>query len=462
VLDTLMLSRIQFGFVISFHILFPAFTIGLSWWLLFLEAVWLRERTDLWRDLYFFWMKIFAVSFGLGVVSGIVMSFQFGTNWPAFSMATGSVLGPLLNYEVLTAFFLEATFLGVMLFGWRRVGHGMHFVATAMVATGTLLSSFWIISANSWMQTPAGFGVENGVYYPTSWWAIVFNPSFPYRLVHMLLAAFLTTALVIGGVSATYLLRNRFVTPARKMLKLALAFVAIVIPVQILAGDLSGLQLARTQPAKLAAIEALWESGRGVPLTLFAIPDAQAETNRHAVEVPRLGSLILTHSVDGEVAGLEEFAPRDRPPVAGPFFGFRIMVGLGLLILLLSVTGVVLWRGDRLFRHRWYLRCWQIMTPAGFAALLTGWYVAEIGRQPWIVYGLMRTEHAVSRIGAGSVASSLAVYGIVYSVIFGFGTWYLLKMLRQGPLRAPPRAAGPLQTPSRPLSAAQEPEEIQR
>lgn len=399
--DALLLSRIQFGFVISFHILFPAFTIGLSWWLVFLEGVWLRQRSDLWRDLYFFWMKIFAVSFGLGVVSGIVMSFQFGTNWAQYSTAAGSVVGPLLNYEVLTAFFLEATFLGVMLFGWRRVGHGMHFVATLMVATGTLLSSFWIISANSWMQTPAGYRIEDGVFLPVDWWAIVFNPSFPYRLVHMVLAAFLTTALVVGGVSAAYLLRDRFVAPARRMLKLALAFVAVVIPIQIVVGDLSGLQLAKTQPAKLAAIEALWETGRGVPLTLFAIPDAEAETNRYAVEVPRLGSLILTHAWDGRVVGLKEFAPGERPPVAPPFFGFRVMVGLGLLMLLLAAAGLLLWRGGRMFRTRWYLQFWRLMTPSGFIALLAGWYVAEIGRQPWVVYGLMRTEDAVSAIHAG-------------------------------------------------------------
>lgn len=455
-LDTLLLSRIQFGFVISFHILFPAFTIGLAWWLLFLEAVWLKQRTDLWRDLYFFWMKIFAVSFGLGVVSGIVMSFQFGTNWAGYSVAAGNVVGPLLNYEVLTAFFLEATFLGVMLFGWRRVSHRMHFAATAMVATGTLLSSFWIVSANSWMQTPAGFRIEDGVFYPVDWWAIVFNPSFPYRLTHMVLAAFLTTALVVGGVSAAYLLRNRFAAPARTMLKLALGFVAIVIPLQILVGDLSGLQLAETQPAKLAAIEARWNTGRGVPLTLFAIPDPGTESNRHAVDIPRLGSLLLTHSRDGEVVGLKDFAPGDRPPVAAPFFAFRVMVGLGILMLLLAVAGLALWRRDALFRRRWYLRCWVAMAPSGFIALLAGWYVAEIGRQPWVVYGLMRTEDAVSSVAAAAVLTSLIVYAVVYAVLFGFGGWYLLKMLRQGPLPAPPRDSQPHQTPARPMSAADE------
>jgi cytochrome d ubiquinol oxidase subunit I len=458
-LDTLMLSRIQFGFVISFHILFPAFTIGLAWWLLFLETVWLKQRTDLWRDLYFFWMKIFAVSFGLGVVSGIVMSFQFGTNWAAYSVAAGNVVGPLLNYEVLTAFFLEATFLGVMLFGWRRVSHGMHFFATAMVAGGTLLSSFWIISANSWMQTPAGFRIEDGVFYPVDWWEIIFNPSFPYRLSHMVLAAFLTTALVVGGVSALYLLRNRFVESARTMLKLALAFVAIVIPLQILVGDLSGLQLAETQPEKLAAIEGRWDTARSVPLTLFAIPDPELEGNRYALDVPRLGSLILTHSWDGEVVGLKDFSPEDRPPVAAPFFGFRIMVGLGILMLVLAIIGLLLWRHDRLFQRRWYLRFWVAMSPAGFIALLTGWYVAEIGRQPWVVYGIMRTEDAVSAVPVGAVLASLIVYAVVYTVLFGFGSWYLLKLLRQGPVRAPLREGERYQTPARPMSAAEEREE---
>jgi cytochrome d ubiquinol oxidase subunit I len=331
-----------------------------------------------------------------------------------------------------------------------------------MVACGTLLSSFWIISANSWMQTPAGFRMEDGVFFPVDWWAIIFNPSFPWRLAHMVLAAFLTTALVVGGVSAAYLLRKRFVESAQTTLKLALAFVAIVIPLQILVGDLSGLQLAETQPQKLAAIEARWDTGRGVPLTLFAIPDPELETNRYAVDVPRLGSLILTHSWDGEVVGLKDFAPEDRPPVAAPFFGFRIMVGLGLLMLLLALAGLVLWRSGRLFERRWYLRWWMAMSPAGFIALLSGWYVAEIGRQPWVVYGIMRTEDAVSPVAAAAVLASLIVYAVVYAVLFGFGGWYLLKMLRQGPVPAPPRESERHQTPARPMSAADERQETRR
>ncbi|HJU27216.1 MAG TPA: cytochrome ubiquinol oxidase subunit I, partial [Rhodanobacteraceae bacterium] len=290
--EALLLSRLQFGFVISFHILFPAFTIGLASWLVFLEALWLRKREDRVRDLYFFWMKIFSVSFGVGVVTGIVMSFQFGTNWAGFSSAAGNVVGPLLNYEVLTAFFMEATFLGVMLFGWQRVGHRTHFFATCMVALGTLISTFWIISANSWMQTPAGYELRDGVFYPVDWLKIIFNPSFPYRLTHMVLAAFLTTAFVVGGVSAFYLARGKFVERAKLCLRCALVFVAIVAPLQIIAGDLSGLEVGRYQPAKLAALEAHWETSSDVPLNLFAIPDEDAQRNDYAWQIPHLGSLI--------------------------------------------------------------------------------------------------------------------------------------------------------------------------
>ena len=441
------LSRIQFGFVMSFHILFPAFTIGLASWLVFLEALWLRRRSEMLRDLYFFWLKVFAGSFGLGVVSGIVMSFQFGTNWAGLSTVAGNVLGPLLNYEVMTAFFLEATFLGVMLFGWNRVGHRTHFFATCMVALGTLISSFWILAANSWMQTPQGYAVVGGVIHATDWWAAIFNPSFPTRLVHMVLACFLSTALVIGGVAAWYLLRGIWQDKARLMLRCALALVALVIPLQIFVGDLSGLVVREYQPAKLAAIEARWTTGKSVPLTLFAWPDEKAERNDYALDVPHLGSLILTHSWDGEVRGLKDFPVADRPPVAAPFFSFRIMVGLGVLMLLLALTGVLLWWRRRLFEHRWYLRCWIAMMPAGFIALLTGWYTAEIGRQPWVVYGVMRTADAASVLAASSVMTSLIVYFVTYMILFGFGSWYLLKVLRRGPEAAPPRfgtAARPL------------------
>ena len=451
--DAEFLSRIQFGFVISFHILFPAFTIGLAWWLAFLEAWWLRTREDRIRDLYFFWLRIFAVSFGMGVVSGIVMSFQFGTNWSKFSIAAGNIVGPLLSYEVLTAFFLEATFLGVMLFGWRRVSHRTHFLATAMVALGTLISTFWIIAANSWMQTPAGYELRDGVFFPADWWAVIFNPSFLYRLPHMILGAFLTTASVVGGVAAFYLLRAVHVDKARLMLRCALAFIALTVPVQILVGDMHGLNVREHQPAKLAAIEARWETQRSVPLTLIAWPDERAETNHYALELPHAGSLILTHEWNGEVKGLKDFPADARPPVAPVFFAFRAMVGIGVLMLGMAIAGLLLWWRGTLFASRWYLRCCMLMTPAGFVAVLCGWYTAEIGRQPWIVYGLLRTCDAFSGVEFGSVLASLISFVVVYAIVFGFGIWYLVKLLRKGPVAAPPRG-GPDQTPARPMSAA--------
>jgi len=458
------LSRLQFAWVMSFHILFPAFTIGTAAWLAFIEGVWLVKRTDLWRDLYFFWLKIFAVAFGMGVVSGIVMSFQFGTNWAGFSIVAGNVVGPLLNYEVLTAFFLEATFLGVMLFGWKKVSDRMHFLATCMVSLGTLLSSFWIMSANSWMQTPTGYEIRDGVFYPADWWQVIFNPSFLVRLPHMVLAAFISTAMVVGGVSAVYLLKGRFVDRAGVMLKLALAFLAIVIPIQIVIGDMAGLKVREYQPAKLAAIEARWETESGVPLALFAWPDEQAETNRYALEVPRLGSLILTHSWDGEVKGLKDFPRDERPPVKIPFFSFRVMVGLGLLMLALALLGLWRWKRGSLLRDRWYLKAWVVMIPSGFIALLTGWWVAEVGRQPWVVQGLMRTSQAATVLPASSVLASLVTFVVVYLGIFGAGIWYLFKLFRDGPLPAPQRGqpATPVhgsrrRTPARPLSAPDDP-----
>jgi cytochrome d ubiquinol oxidase subunit I len=455
-LDAAFLSRIQFGFVMSFHILFPAFTIGLAWWLVFLEALWLRDRRDALRDLYFFWVRIFAVSFAMGVVSGIVMSFQFGTNWSRFSVVAGNVIGPLLNYEVMTAFFLEATFLGVMLFGWRKVSDRAHFLATCMVAIGTLISTFWIISANSWMQTPTGYSVSDGIYSPADWWAVIFNPSFPYRLAHMVLAAFITTAMVVGGTAAWYLLRARFAEPAKLMLKCALVFIAITVPVQILVGDLHGLNVRDHQPAKLAAIEARWDTASGVPLTLFAIPDEAAETHRYALDVPRLGSLILTHDWGGEVVGLKDFPRNERPPVAPVFYAFRVMVGLGVAMLALALAGLVLWGRGRAFDTRWYLRAWVALAPAGFVAVRAGWYTAEIGRQPWLIDGLCRTVDGFSdSVAAGSVLASLVTFVIVYAILFGFGTWYLLRMMRRGPVAAPPRD-DPGKTPARPMSAADE------
>jgi cytochrome d ubiquinol oxidase subunit I len=450
-----LLSRIQFGFVMSFHIIFPAFTIGLASWLAFLAGAYLKTKRTLYRELYLFWLKIFAVSFALGVVSGIVMSFQFGTNWAVLSMKAGNILGPLLAYEVLTAFFLEATFLGVMLFGWRRVSPKLHFFATCMVALGTLISTFWIISANSWMHTPAGYRIVNGVFEPANWWQIVFNPSFPYRLAHMVLAAFITTCFVIGGVSAAYLIRKRHVEGATLMLKLAIAFGAIAVPLQILAGDLSGLEVHENQPVKLAAIEGHWETHRGAPLLLFAIPNQKEERNEHEIAIPKLGSLIITHSLNGEIKGLKEVAASDRPPVAPVFWSFRVMVGIGMLMLVLIAASAVQWRRKVLADSRALLRWWTLMIPSGFVAVLAGWYTTEIGRQPFVIQGLLRTADAASAVSAASVKTSLVVFGSVYLFIFIAGTYYLLKLLRKGPqpvedaMRHPEdkRAARPLSVP---------------
>jgi cytochrome d ubiquinol oxidase subunit I len=378
------------------------------------------------------------------------------------------VLGPLMNYEVLAAFFLEATFLGVMLFGWKKVSDRMHFIATCMVALGTLISAFWIMSANSWMQTPAGFELRNGVFYPTDWWRVIFNPSFLVRLPHMVLAAFISTAMVVGGTSAVYLLKGRFADKSRAMLKLALAFLAIVIPLQIALGDMAGQKVREYQPTKLAAIEARWDTESAVPLTLFAWPDEQAQANRYALDVPHLGSLILTHSWNGAVKGLKDFPRDQRPPVAIPFFSFRIMVGLGVAMLLLALLGLWRWRRGTLEQGRAYLVAWVVMIPSGFLALLTGWWVAEVGRQPWVVQGLMRTAQGASVLPVSSVMISLITFVIVYLGIFGSGLWYLLKLFRVGPVAAPQRTlpktpvhggsvhGGPTRTPSRPLSAPDE------
>ena len=462
-MDALLLSRIQFGFVITFHILFPAFTIGLAHWLAFVEWRWLRTKDALWRDVYFFWLKIFAVSFGMGVVSGIVMSFQFGTNWAGFSIVAGNVVGPLLNYEVLTAFFLEATFLGVMLFGWRKVSDRLHFFATCMVALGTLISTFWIISANSWMQTPQGYTIDaRGWFMPADWWAIIFNPSFPYRLAHMVLAAFITTCLVVGGVSAWYLRRGVHLDAALRMLRYATAFAAIAVPLQILAGDLHGLNVGEHQPVKLAAIEAHWhegEPGQGTPLVLFGFPDQAAERNHYEVAVPRLGGLILKHDWNGTIEPLTAVPASERPPVAPVFWAFRVMVGLGLLMLVLAWTSLWAWRRGRLGATRWLLDFWRLMSPGGFIALLAGWYVVEIGRQPWTIYGLLRTSESVSpNIAAAAVMTSLAVYATAYAVIFGAGIWYLRKLMLVGPVPQPPKdTRGGEKTPARPLSVPDEP-----
>jgi cytochrome d ubiquinol oxidase subunit I len=437
----LLLSRIQFGFTIAFHIIFPAFTIGLASWLVVLEAQWLRTGNLLYRHLFKFWAKVFAVSFGLGVVSGIVMSYQFGTNWSGYAEFTGNVLGPVIAYEVITAFFLEAAFLGIMLFGWERVGNRLHFVATCAVALGTLLSSFWITSANSWMQTPAGYAIENGVAVPTDWWQIVFNPSFPNRYMHLITGMYLTTAFAIAGMSAFMLLRARRqgdaparIAGARTSLSMALWFAAVFAPVQVVLGDLQGVAVLDQQPTKLAAIEANWETQRGAPLVLFAIPDQDAQENRWEVAIPYLGSLILTRDPGGEVPGLRDVPRELQPPVWLVFFSFRIMVGLGFLMVALGAWSLWLRYKRRLFDSPLFLRACVLMTPSGFAAVVFGWFTAEIGRQPWVVYGLLHRDQAVTpTLEASTVAASLATFVVVYGVVFGAGTYYLLKILRRGP-----------------------------
>jgi cytochrome d ubiquinol oxidase subunit I len=437
-LDALMLSRIQFAFTIAFHIIFPAFTIGLASWLAALEFNWLRTGDPLYRSLFLFWAKIFAVSFGLGVVSGIVMSFQLGTNWSRYAEYTGNVLGPLIQYEVITAFFLEAAFLGIMLFGWDRVGNRLHFFATCMVALGTLTSAFWILSANSWMQTPTGFRVENGVAVPDDWFKIVFNPSFPLRYAHMVMGCYLTTAFAVAGMSAWMILRAREEPPekvagARRSMSMALWFAAICAPIQIVIGDLHGLGVLKYQPTKLAAIEGNWERQGNMPLRLFAIPDEQNETNHYEISIPKIGSYLLTHAYDGVVPGLKD-VPRDqRPPIWPVFFSFRIMVGIGMLMLALGLWSLYLrWTGA-LYTHVWFLRAAMLMTPSGFGAVLFGWFTAEIGRQPWVVYGQLRTANAVSPITAEAVTISLVSFIVAYAVVFGFGSYYLAKLLRKGP-----------------------------
>lgn len=437
--DALMLSRIQFAFTIAFHIIFPAFTIGLASWLVALEFNWLRTGNPLYRNLFRFWVKVFAVSFGLGVVSGIVMSYQFGTNWSRYSEFTGNVLGPVIAYEVFTAFFLEAAFLGIMLFGWERVGDRLHFFATCMVALGTLSSAFWILSANSWMQTPDGFAIENGKAIPVDWWKVIFNPSFPLRYAHMVMGCYLTTAFAVAGMSAWMLLRHPHDAPeaklvgARRSMSMALWFAAIFVPIQILIGDLHGLGVLKYQPTKLAAIEGNWERMANMPLRLFAIPDEVAETNRYEIAIPKVGSWVLTHAFDGVVPGLKEVPPDERPPVWPVFFSFRIMVGIGFAMLGLGLWSLYLRLKGRLFSSRPFLYATMLMTPSGFGAVLFGWFTAEIGRQPYVVYGHLRTADAVSPVTAGAVTASLATFVVVYAFVFGFGSYYLAKLLRRGP-----------------------------
>ncbi|HAT24649.1 MAG TPA: cytochrome ubiquinol oxidase subunit I [Pantoea septica] len=462
-LDAFHLARIQFAFTVSFHILFPAITIGLASFLAVLEGMWLKSRNETYRDLYHFWSKVFAVNFGMGVVSGLVMAYQFGTNWSGFSQFAGSITGPLLTYEVLTAFFLEAGFLGVMLFGWNRVGRGLHFFATCMVALGTLISTFWILASNSWMHTPQGYLIQNGIVVPEDWLKIIFNPSFPYRLFHMSVAAFLASAFFVGASGAWHLLRGNDNPAIRKMFSMALWMALIVAPIQAMIGDAHGLNTLEHQPAKIAAIEGHWENppGEATPLILFGIPDMDEERTKYAVEIPYLGSLILTHSLDKQVPALKTFPKEDRPNSLIIFWSFRVMVAMGLLMITLGVVSLWLRYKGRLYQSRPFLWFALLMGPSGLIALLAGWFTTEIGRQPWVVYGVQRTIDAVSGHGDLHMSISLLAFIAVYSAVFGVGYVYMVRLIKKGPLTGEGkdvRHGGPGhgKTPARPLSAAHE------
>ena len=462
--DALLLSRLQFAFTVAFHILFPAFTIGLAAFLAVLEGLWLWTKRDAFKVLYLFWVKIFALSFGMGVVSGVVLSYQFGTNWSEFIRLTGGVIGPLLAYEVLTAFFLEASFLGVMLFGWKKVGPRLHFLATVLVAVGTTISAFWILSANSWMQTPQGFQImADGTLEATNFREVIFNPSLPTRLAHMLLAALLTTGLVVGAASAYRVLKERAKGPvegwteSRIALVMAVGLIAVLAPLQLVVGHMSGEVTHKYQPAKTAAIEGYWETRADQPLHLFGIPDRDAQKNHFQVSIPGVGNLVQNLPRDEVIQGLDAWPREDQPPPFIPFFGFRIMVGLGLLMIALGAVGAVLiWR-RRLFETPWFLRFCVVMGPSGFIAVLAGWMVTEVGRQPWVVQGVLRTRDAVSPVTTGEVATSLIAYILVYSVVFTAGALFILRLMAEGPVAAHAEPA-PRQdrAPGSPLAKAPE------
>jgi cytochrome d ubiquinol oxidase subunit I len=433
-LSPILLSRIQFAWVVGWHILLPAFTVGIASFIALAEGLHFFTGRELYLRISMFWIKIFSVSFGMGVVTGIIMPFQFGTNWSRFADATANVLSPLLGYEGLTAFFLEAGFLGVLLFGRQLVPRWAHFFAALMVAVGTLFSSFWILSANSWMQTPAGYEVLDGRFFAKDWLAIIFNPSFPYRFAHTVVSFYITTGFVVLGVGAYFIRHARFAEEGRAMLSITLWLLTVLVPLQMFIGDQHGLNTRDYQPAKLAAIEARWDTARRVPLTLFAIPDEGAERNRFAIELPLIGSLILTHDIDGEVKGLRDFPVDQRPPVAIPFFAFRIMVGCaGLMLALVLLGGWMRWSG-RLTTSRSFLLVTQLAMPIGFVAVIAGWVTTEVGRQPWTVYGLMRTAESVApSLTGANVLISLISYVLVYLIMYPVGFLLMLRIVRKGP-----------------------------
>lgn len=451
-LDAVMLARIQFAFTVTFHIIFPSFTIGLGAFIATLLVRWRMTGKDHFHRLARYWTKIFAVSFAMGVVSGIVLSYQFGTNWSRFSEVAGNVVGPLIGYEVLTAFFLEATFLGIMLFGWTRVSPTLHVTAAIMVAIGTSISAFWILAANSWMQTPAGHEVKDGIAYPLDWLQIIFNPSFPYRFAHMFTACYLTTSLVVLSVGARYLVGNRFHEEAKTMMRMGLGMVAVLAPLQLVIGDMHGLNTAKHQPVKVAAMEAHWDGSKPADLVLFAWPNQKEERNDFEISIPNLASVIITHDANGLFKGLKDFKPEDRPKVLPVFFAFRAMVGVGMLMIAIGLIGIVQWARGRLFETGWYLRGLTYTWPLGFIAIVAGWWVTETGRQPFLVYGILRTADAVSNVSFWPVLTSLILFVLVYSSVFSMGIFYINKLIEKGPQGAAIEPDEGL--PSRPLSAA--------
>ena len=459
--DALLLSRLQFAFTLAFHIIFPSFTIGLASFLAVLEGLWLATKREAFKTLYLFWLKIFAISFGMGVVTGVVMSYEFGTNWSVFSRAAAPVIGPLLAFEVATAFFLESSFLGVMLMGWKKVGPGLHFTATCLVAFGTLVSSFWIISANSWMQAPSGSVVlPGGKLLAVDWMGVIFSPTFPERLIHMVLAAYLATALMVGAACAFALLKDPAQGESKIALRMAIAMCLVVAPLQLLVGDISGKDVAHRQPSKLAAIEAFWDTRAGQPFHIAAWPDRGVQGNRWEISIPKLGSLIAAGDAGATVTGLKAFARADQPPVFIVFWAFRAMVGLGLAMIGLGLWGAwLMWRGGP-ERSRLFLRAATVMGPAGFVAVIAGWTVAEVGRQPWVIWHIMRTADAVSPVTTHEVSASLIAFLIVYALIFTAGVLFILRLIAAGPTAeggrpAPDKTSAGARAPGTPLAAAQ-------
>ncbi|GKW49767.1 cytochrome ubiquinol oxidase subunit I [Halomonas sp. NCCP-2165] len=456
-LDPLLLSRLQFAFVVSFHAIFPVFTIGLASYIAVLHGLFYKSANPAWERLAVFWTKVFAVVFGMGVVSGIVMSFQFGTNWSNFAQASANFLGPMLSYEVVTAFFLEAGFLGVLLFGRGKVPQGVHLFAAIMVAVGTFISAFWILAANSWMQTPAGVELIDGRFHVVDWSEAIFNPSFPYRFSHKVLASFLTGGFVVAGVSAWYLLQKRDVEANKKALSMCLWLLLVLAPAQAVVGDFHGLNTLEHQPTKVAAMEGNWETSSHVPLLLFAIPDQANQTHAVEIGIPNLASIILRHDPEGVVPGLSEVAPEEQPPVWLVFWSFRVMVGLGLLMILVALAGLWLRRGGRLYEHRGFLQLLRLMSVTPFVAVLAGWFVTETGRAPWLVYGLMNQAEALTPSLTGGMALfTLIGYAAVYAVVFWAGVYYLTRVVRQG-MQDGEEIQGEVERPMRPLSASHTP-----